>query len=155
MYNPKLPMTDIPLKASLRHRRSKDCVTLRHISLLFSAQSALIWWHLTIGGHRRKWSNFNSFWSPKCLRGINHSLLKYMVDRSKFFISDLELKVHPYPPFPFSGQCTAQPIMSTFEIFICSTSGWRTSCLVDGLSFCPSSACLTKTLWSSNLRGKL
>lgn len=28
MYNPKLPMTDIPFKASLTHHHSKDCVTL-------------------------------------------------------------------------------------------------------------------------------
>ena len=110
IYNPKLPMTDVPLKASLRHCRSKDCVTWRHISLLFSPQSTQIWWHLTISGNRRKWSYFNSFWSP------NVFVVSTIPCWSTWSTEASYLQVRPYPPFPFSGQCTTQVIMSSWNL---------------------------------------
>ena len=136
MYNPRLPMTDIPLKASLRHCCSKDCVTWRHLSLLFSAQSTQIWWHLTISGNRRKWSNFNSFWSP------NVFLVSAIPCWSTWSTEASYLQVRPYPQVISGSSIPSLPlqwpvnytqvIMSSFEIFHSPTSRWRTSCLVDG-----------------------
>lgn len=141
-------MTDIPLKASLRHCRGKDCVTLRHISLLFSPQSTQIWWHLTISGNRRKWSNFNSFWSP------NVFVVSTIPCWSTWSTEASYLQVRPYPPFPFSGQCTTQVIMSSWNL---SFPHQRMEDILLGgwLTFLAASACLTKTLQTSDLRVKL